>query len=65
MQLQSVLIHLPGDSQARVIVPGFEPSDQGAVADAINLLKAIHEVPPEKWRVRIFDSNEVTDLRTK
>lgn len=62
LELQSVLIYLPGDSTQRVIVPAFEPSPAGAQADAIALLKNFLSVPSQQWQTQIYQTHQVTTL---
>ena len=62
MQTQSVLIFLPGQSHVRVLVPAFEPTGQGAEADAIEMLKAFLKVPASQWRVRVFETHLITEM---
>ncbi len=62
---QSVLICLPGDSSQQVIVPAFVPTEEGAQANAIALLKNFLSVPAEQWITQIDQTIYVTTLEIK
>jgi len=59
---QSVRICLPGDSSQQVIVPAFEPTAEGAQANAVALLKNLLSVPAEQWITQIDQTLYVTTL---
>jgi hypothetical protein len=58
----SVLIHLPGNNQVRVIVPPFEPTDDGPIVDAIDTVQTLLKVPSSQWVARIEQEIEVSNV---
>lgn len=61
MQHVSVLIHLPGSSEIRVVVPPFEPSDDGPESDALYVLAQLSKTPVANLRVSILSTQEITE----
>ncbi len=62
---QSVVIHAPGQSEVRVIVPAFEPEGGDVVAEAVTMLRSLVHSPSCPLIAHVFSTDDVTDVEIK
>lgn len=61
----TVVIHPPGDSHNRILIPAVELGANGSVehakAYALDAITALARLPQDQWRVHVADTSQVQD----